>query len=399
MAEQKKTNSQKPQPRFFASCVLGGEDILEKEIETCRPFCLDVEGKPSASAFQILERHKGGIEFEAALEVGFALNYWLKTANRILLRLSAFHAQSPPRLFDRLKNVDLRPYVREGGFQFKVEARQCRVSNEKQIRRLADDLWPVNEDAETTLLLRGDNDEWVLSLDTSGEHLHKRGLRLHAGAAPLRETLAALTLRMLLEGEPWGARQQATVLDPMSGSGTFLIEAWNLDRPVASRGFAFQNFKNCPKILLSESYWKNLDPEWTRGKAFRQLVAGELDEELLPLLEKNLQQIDVETTVRDGDCFSAMSRAAWGILDDGPLWIVMNPPYGERLGGLDWVQKTYDFCVGLRAQKLAVWVPQTAYTKFTQNMRNLKPLRDVEISNGGIHCHLMIYQFDPTTQS
>ena len=94
--------------RFFASCALGAEDRLKGEIESFHPFCLDLEGRPTTVGLQFIDVTPGGVEFETSLEAGFALNHWLKTANRIWLRLESFPAKSPQRMQDRLRNLNFK---------------------------------------------------------------------------------------------------------------------------------------------------------------------------------------------------------------------------------------------------------------------------------------------------
>lgn len=382
---------------FFASCALGAEDLLEAEIEGFRAFCLDVEGRPSTAPFQIVSRDKGGLEFEASLEVGYTLNHWLKTANRILLRIDRFPAKSPMRLQERLRSADLKTYFGTEAFRFQVEATTCQIHNEKQIRRWAGDIWDVNEDSDLTLLLRGVNDEWTLSIDTSGEHLHKRGQRRHAGAAPLRETLAAISLRMLCQNEPWQHRTQVSLLDPMAGAGTFLREAWQLDRPVTSRTFSFQKLKNCPKILRSEAYWKNLSPEWRleNVKDWGQLIAADQDADMEPLLQSLATEIGVQFRVLNS--FTQKTRADWAVPEAAPLWIILNPPYGERLAGLEWVQALPAWVRGLRAEKLLLWCPEKIGSSVRKAFAQA-PQVERFLSNGGIDCAVMLFSF-PTHQA
>lgn len=378
---------------FFASCALGAENILEQEIESLRPFTLGREGLPSTGPFKILSRAKGGVEFSADLEVGLALNHWLKTAHRILLRVSQFEAKSPPRLFDRLKSVSLQTYQNPVRPSFQVEARHCKVHNEKQIRRFAEDLWDLDEKSDLRLYLRGEKDQWTLSLDTSGEHLHKRGRRLKAGAAPLRESLAAVTLRLVTESEPRGRRRTITLLDPMAGTGSLLSEAWILDQPIRSRSFVYQNWKNCPKILLSPTYWKNLAEEWQQGQAWGALVAGEIDPGVFDLLKVSLQALEPEAPIilRKGDSFALRGRKDWGVDETAPLWIISNPPYGERLSGTEWVDKLPLWVKNLRAERVIVWVPHPLRESFINKMGR-DPILDHEISNGGIHCHILVFK-------
>ncbi|MBX3018889.1 MAG: hypothetical protein KF767_13445 [Bdellovibrionaceae bacterium] len=371
--------------RFFASCALGAEELLRQEIESFRPFTLDVSGRPATADFRIVTTDQGGVEFEAAWEVGLALNHWLKLANRIWLRLASFPAKSPPRLQERLRSLNLKPYLGDRPFHFNVEAHHCALHNEKQLRRWAADIWKLDADSPFEVFLRGASDEWTISLDTSGEHLHKRGNRPHAGVAPLRETHAAFSLRVLLEGEPWAVRRRVTLLDPMTGAGTFLREARGLEAPVTGRDFVFRHFKNTPKILLSDAYFKNLNPEWRleETKSWGDLVGGEIDPALAPI---HRELIDARVLI--GDSFARTMRADWGIQDDARLWIVLNPPYGERLAGLEWIERLGPWARGLGAEKLLLWCPEKLKSAVLKAMP-WEPAFEQRMSNGGIPCAVM----------
>lgn len=378
--------------KFFASCALGAEEVLRDEIEALRPFCLDLTGRPSTAEFRVLTVDQGGVEFETSLEVGLALNHWLKTANRIWLRRAAFPAKSPARMQERLRSLDVSKYFGNEGFRFEVEAHRCQIHNEKQIRRWGEDIFKIDPQSPFELFLRGVNDEWVVSIDTSGEHLHKRGQRPHAGVAPLRETLAAYSLRLLLRGVPWSRRLKTVVLDPMTGSGSFLREAWGLERPVTSRGFAFQKFKNCPKILLSDSYFKNLHPDWRMDEAgpWAGLVGGEIDSGLEPILDDLTKQTGAQ--VYFGDSLLRQTRGDWNLPLGAHVWMLVNPPYGERLEGLEWIEKLPVLCRKLSIEKLLLWCPESRRSSVLKSF-GVAPVFEQRMSNGGIPVAVMIWEF------
>lgn len=367
---------------------MGAEERLRAEIECFRAFTLDPSGRPSTAPFRVITTDRGGVEFEAAWEVGLALNHWLKLANRIWLRLGEFTAKSPPRLQERLRAVDLTRYLGDAPIRFNVEATHCALHNEKQLRRWGQDIFKIQEESPFEVFLRGVNDVWTLSLDTSGELLHKRGARPHAGPAPLRETLAAYSLRILLDGEPWAQRRDVWLLDPMTGSGTFLREAHGLEAPVTGRDFTFRHFRNVPRILLSEAYFKNLNPEWRLEgvNVWGGLIGGEIDPGLSHVHEDLARTTGAR--VLHGDSFTRVRRADWEIPEDARLWIVLNPPYGERLEGLEWIEKLPAWARGLGAEKLLLWCPEKLKSAVTESFGRA-PDHVERMSNGGIPCALM----------
>lgn len=381
---------------FFVSTAMGLEEALAQEILECLPFCIDTRGRPRTGSDSVawpeMSFHKGGVSLDLELEAGFQLNNWLKTANRILLRIAKFPAKSPTRLHERLKAIDIKSWIGSEPFELQIDAHECAVHNEKWIHRLATDFWPlVDRDAgplraqNHRLFLRGEKDEWVLSLDTSGEHLHKRGDRPKAGAAPLRETLAAATLRALVFGESRHELGRVTLMDPMAGTGSFLREGRSLYLPNLGRPYSYETLAKLPKIMKSEDFWKNLRSPWREEVLFGDLVGGEIDPEVFPILQKS-------PGVRSysGDSLQRLSRSDWGVSESARLWMVLNPPYGERIKDLSWLSAFPDWARSMKPEKLAIWLPVSLEAKFLKLMA-AEPAQRLSLSNGGIPCRVLIF--------
>jgi putative N6-adenine-specific DNA methylase len=171
-----------------------------------------------------------------------------------------------------------------------------------------------------TLFVRFADDECTLSLDTSGERLHKRGVRQHIGEAPLRETIAAALLQMVERKGDLGETRDVEVVDPMMGSGTFLLEAADRSEVVAAREFAFASFHHgvlaTPRLVA-------------RRPAIVSLVGYEIDAKAQAAAQENLQRAGVKGyQVRHEDIFKA---APLPCLAGRQRWVLANPPYGERL--------------------------------------------------------------------
>lgn len=372
---------------FFISCALGLEEELAREVGEVLPFLIDTRGRPQTVGLPEFVLHKGGLSLEMPEELGFQMNAWLKLANRILLRLSKFPAKSPTRLHERLKSVDIKSYLGEQVFELQIDTHECAVHNEKWIHRLATDFWPLADKADQRQFLRGDKDEWVLSLDTSGEHLHKRGDRPRAGAAPLRETLVAATLRLMLKEESRAGLAEVALLDPMAGSGSFLREARNLYLPNLQRTYAFQSFGRLPKIMKSESFWKNLREPWREEPLFGDLIGGEIDESVYSILAAS-----PGIRAYPGDSLQRLTRVEWGLPPDQRLWIVLNPPYGERIKDLSWMGAFPAWLKSMAPEKLALWLPVGLERSFVQQL-GVTPASSISLSNGGIPCKVLLFKF------
>ena len=187
-------------------------------------------------------------------------------------------------------------------------------------------------------------DKVTLTIDTSGTALHKRGYRERANKAPIRETLAAAIMELV----PW--RPGRTLVDPMCGSGTLLIEA-------AMKGINMAPGMN--REFISEK-WRTMDKKiwWdVRREAYAQMneevdfkIYGyDIDEEALEIARENAEIAGVADYIefRYGDATEFTSDEEYG-------FIVTNPPYGERLEDTDTVKMLYKK-LGYAFRKLKNW--------------------------------------------
>ena len=201
---------------FLAVGTPGFENVLLTEVQTL----------PGVSDAKIV---RGGVEFRGPFTTVYHANLQLATAHRVLWRVAEFLAQSYPMLYNKAVKV---PWERFLGFEkqvrFSVSSRSSRLHYPPKIAEMVFSavqtavlplgLHPdLSDEATLSVHVRLFQDRCTLSLDTSGEHLHRRGYRTHIGDAPIRETLAAIL-------ETVNFRQFELIVDPMCGSGTFLLE-------------------------------------------------------------------------------------------------------------------------------------------------------------------------------
>lgn len=178
----------------------------------------------------------GGVSLDGSLATVYLANLGMRTGHRVLLRIREFLAQTYPMLYDHARKPDWVAVLGNcPDYWIRVASRESRLRHSAHVRSAVDDairsrmhdlgLHPkLTRDAAITIHVRIFRDRCTLSLDTSGEHLHKRGYRTNATEAPIRETVAAALLIL--------ARSAAfdVVVDPFCGSGTFLIEAESIAR-------------------------------------------------------------------------------------------------------------------------------------------------------------------------
>lgn len=333
---------------FFLICTPGLEDVLAREVLAHLPNCE-------------LKAERGGVSLMASMALGLELNRWLKTPSRILLRLSTFGCRDFPKLFKKVSGfpleeilrdqVDVTVHASSHGSRVKMKKRIEETVREARIYRLRKRGRPhARFSGNAELFVRIDDDVCTLSLDTSGELLHKRGTRPFASEAPLRETLAAAILRLMIEianedgNLEASARSRPILIDPMMGSGTFLLEALGLNLPVVNRDFAYQTLWQAQTGGATSEVLANQRVEFSQLFGFdinekavlaaRQNLA--LTQNALNLAKLGVSIPPISLVCQDFFAVESLPLVIEAGTDSGKRasekWLVVNPPYGERLG-------------------------------------------------------------------
>ena len=317
----------------FVTCAPGLEPLLHAELKALK--------------LARLERQVGGVYFEGTARDAMRVNLESRVAVRVLRRLTRFPAASEGALYDGVRAVDWEPYLRPGGTLL-VAARTRDSALDHSLfveQRVKDGVCDALREArgERPTVDRSDpdlrvdvhlfRDRCTLSVDTSGDSLHKRGWRVFQGGAPLAETLAA----GLVLHSGWDRR--APLVDPFCGSGTLLVEAAHLaaDRaPGLSRErFAFEGFAD-----HEAAAWEGLRAaarERVRLPKKLQLIGSDSDPEVVAGARRNLEAAGLADAVRlevaRAEDFAP--RRGWN------AQVLTNPPYGERLGEAGELGATY----------------------------------------------------------
>jgi putative N6-adenine-specific DNA methylase len=313
------------------------------------------------------ETESGGVAFQGSLEDMARANLWLRTASRVLVRIASFRARALGELERKAADVPWTAWLPPGvPLALRVSCSKSRLYHQKAVgERIAravgaggggvigatrdeedgTDQAPTTTGGAQLLVVRLFRDECTISIDSSGELLHRRGYRLASGKAPVRETLAAA---LLLAG---GWDPSTTLVDPFSGSGTIPIEAALLARrlpPGRQRSFAFQR--------------------WPRGDATRwQALLDAADAAALPRAPAAIIGADRdagavasarENAARAGvDQDIEFRRAAISTLS-APAergWVTSNPPYGVRVGERGELRNLYARLGQVARKTLAGW--------------------------------------------
>lgn len=371
-------------PDFFATCPRGLEKLLADELTALGaagvrtsaggvafagdwPTCYRANLQ-SRLASRILWRVRDAAPFRNEQDVyqaTFDLPWtrWFDVDNTILVKVTAIKCP--------LKSLDF--------ITLKIKDAVCdKFRAEKKVRPSVAKLDP---DMRIHAFFEGT--QFTLYLDTSGDALYKRGVRLHTNIAPLRENLAAGILQMA------GWKPGIPLLDPMCGSGTFLIEAAQISlniQPGSARHFAFEKLKNFDAGTWDTMHGAALAAQ--RPVSELPIYGSDLYGDALKAAHLNLQDAGIREAVDLKQCniLEASPPEKEGIL-------VANLPYGERMGEEDELAELYPQLGDALKKKFGGWNAYlfTADTRITRLMR-LTPSRRTPLFNGAIECRLFEYR-------
>jgi putative N6-adenine-specific DNA methylase len=320
-------------------------------------------------------------------------NIWLRTADRVLIRIADFEARDFEELFrgtldigwDQMIPVDAKMHVIGRSVNSKLSSvKDCQSIVKKAIIEAMKKRHAVDRFPETGPLYRIEisllKDTATLTLDTTGQGLHKRGYREGAGEAPLRENLAA-ALVLLSRWSP-----DRVLADPLCGSGTIPIEAAMIGRNIApglKRSFASEQWPQIPRHIWDTAR-KEADRQ-VNNLPFR-ILASDNDAKVLKKARENAENAGV------GDCvvFQKLSfeefrsRKKYG-------FIICNPPYGERMGGSEEIERIYKKMGGVFSG-LDMWsfFILSSHPQF-QTFFGKRAAKNRKLYNGGIKCYLYEY--------
>lgn len=296
---------------IFLVCAPGLEAVLAEEAR--------------ALGFADAKAVPGGVTLAGDWQAVWRANMELRGATRVLVRIESFRAMHLAQLDKRARKVDWGAFLRPD-VPVRVEA-SCKRSRiyhagaaAQRVEKAISEAFgaPVAKDAEITIKVRIDDDLVTISVDTTGESLHKRGHKEAVNRAPMRETFAALLLRAC------GYRGSEPVLDPMCGSGTFVIEAAEIAAGLAAgraRTFAFERLAPFDAKIFVR-----------RGDGGKEIdlrfYGSDRDSGAIAMSKANAERAGVSAiTVFEHRPMSAVTAP------EGPKGLVMiNPPYGGRMG-------------------------------------------------------------------
>jgi len=281
--------------------------------------------------FKAPKAEPGGVTISGGWPDVWRANLEVRGASRILARIGSFRVVHLSQLDKRACQFDWLTVLKPG-VPVRVDA-SCRKSKIYHAgaadERVANAIEaavgvPTSDEATVCVRVRIDDNLCTLSIDTSGELLHRRGFKAEVNKAPMRENLAALFLRAS------GFDGVEPVLDPMCGSGTFVIEAAEIAgrlAPGRARAFAFEHLAG-----FDAKAWQSMKAEAAERAAKRSVASryrgADRDEGAIRMSRTNAQRAGIDdVTVFDVCPVEKLERP------DGPAGLVIvNPPYGARIG-------------------------------------------------------------------
>ncbi|MFA6015167.1 MAG: class I SAM-dependent RNA methyltransferase [Gallionellaceae bacterium] len=369
--------------QFFAPCPRGLETPLSNEL-----------AELGASGIKATE---GGVHFAGDWSLCYRVNLHSRTASRVLWRVASANYRTEQDIYEtafalpwgdwfnishtiRVNIAAIRCPLRSLDFAtLKIKDAIC-----DKFRQLCNERPSVNTH-EPDMRIHGflEESRFTLYLDTSGDALFKRGVRQYTNIAPLRENLAAGILYLS------GWKPGTPLLDPMCGSGTFLIEAaqmWLNIAPGIARHFAFEKFK-----IFNKNMWLKIREQAIAAQkplAALPIFGSDLYGEELKAARLNLENAGLKdvVTLKQANALEISAPAEQGVL-------VANLPYGERMGDLEDLEVMYPQLGDALKKKFGGW---NAYL-FTSDLRMPKFIRlsvskRTPLYNGAIECRLFEYK-------
>ncbi|MGF1535770.1 MAG: class I SAM-dependent RNA methyltransferase [Elainellaceae cyanobacterium] len=378
--------------RYFATTARGLEPLVAQELQQL-----------GASA---IEPGFAGVSFEGDRALLYRVNLWGRIPFRVLLHLSEQGCRDGAQLYGAVQTVDWGNYLTpEQTFSVRatgknrqlnhshftaLQVKNAIVDQQRQQFGHRSSIDTQDPDVRINVHIHGDGPSGpaqgqrvTISLDSTGESLHRRGYRPAVGQAPLKETLAAALLQLA----EWTPDQP--FLDPLCGSGTLPIEAARQALQIApglGRDFAFQRWPDFDASLWQQ---QRQEAEQQRCRSVDiPIVGSDRDGSVIQQAQSNaaLAGVADQVTLLVQALSELVPPADHGV-------IICNPPYGERLGEADQLGPFYKQLGDVLKQRCRGWTAYVLCGNLTLAKRiGLRPSRRIPVFNGSIECRLLRYE-------
>lgn len=315
---------------LIATTTFGLEAIVKREL-------VDL-------GFEIIETENGKVTFKSDIRGIVKANLWLRCADRVLLKVAQFKAITFDELFEKTKKIDWSEFIPKNG-RFPVDGQSVKstlfsISDSQAIvkKAIVENLktkykleWFPEDGPVFNVKVSLLKDIATLTIDTSGNALHKRGYRQNAVIAPLKETLAAALVKLSF----WN--KDRVLIDPFCGSGTIAIEAALIGKNIAPG--LYREFASMSWPLIENEIWK---------EATREALTMIDNTSSIEIFGYDNVQENIEASIANAeeagvlDCIKFELKDFYDLnLTDDYSVIITNPPYGERLSELEEVKNLY----------------------------------------------------------
>lgn len=319
-----------PKVDLIATATFGLESVVAEEVKGLGYTDVQVEN--------------GKVEFSADISAIARANLWLRTADRVRLKIGEFQATTFDELFEKTKALPWADWIAEDA-AFPVEGKSvkstlfsvpdCQAIVKKAVveslKKTYKRDWFEEKGPMYKIEVALHKDVATLTIDTSGPGLHKRGYRELIGTAPLKETMAAAMI-ILSRWKP-----DRVFMDPFCGSGTIPIEAALIGQNIApgmNREFVSEGWPVIPKTVWREARAETHD--LARYDQKLEIIGTDSDEEILKIARRNAAEAGVDDLIhfQRMDVRDVRTKKKYG-------YLICNPPYGERLGEWKQVSRLY----------------------------------------------------------
>ena len=391
------TSSSMNEQQYFSTCPKGIEGLLAQEL-----------AELGASS---VRETVAGVYFEGTLETAYRVCLWSRLANKVLLPLASFSVESQDDLYDGVRELPWHEHLNPAGtllvdFIGSNDAiRNTQFGAVKIKDAIVDSLREFSgerpsvakRDPDLRINARLSKNKVVISLDLSGESLHRRGYRTKQGSAPMKENLAA---GILLRADwPTIAAQGGALLDPMCGSGTLLIEAALMAADIAPGlgrvSFGFERW-----LKHRSDIWLSLRDEAIErrdaglAKPLVEIRGYDADVRVIRAAEENIVSAELDHWLRvSRKELAEFKKPTHAPMDYG--LVISNPPYGERLGEIDSLKLLYAHMGERLRNEFQGWRAAV----FTGNpelgkQMGLRAEKKYRLFNGTIPSELLLFSID-----
>ena len=368
--------------QYIAKTFSGLEEVLWKELRNL-----------GAKNLKTINR---GVQFEGNTELMYKTNYLCRTALRILMPIANFQARDEQQLYDEIYKINWEKYIKlKGTFAIDGITSYSNINHSKYLALKSKDAIADQfrekfgkrpnvdtENPDVKINIRLFRNSCSVSLDSSGESLHKRGYRVETGPAPINEVLAA----GLIQISSWDAKSNFT--DPLCGSATIPIEAamyaTNMPAGFFREEFNFELWNDFDKEL-----WEKVKTEANSNKVDfeHKITASDRSGKILQVARNNVKSAKLEKYV----------KIMLGYVEDseppeGKGVMISNPPYGERIK-VDDINKLYKGIgdnLKINYGGYSAWI----FSSDENALRHvgLKPSKKIKLFNGPIETAFCKYE-------